>query len=50
MKCKIKRLDILVQQICKHINILESEIKYIKTLKKVQEDQVYFIQGIYKLK
>lgn len=34
IKCEIKRLNVLVQQGCNYIKTLESEMKYIKTLKK----------------
>ncbi len=46
MKCKIKRLAILVQQGCNRIKVLESEIKYIETLEKTQKDQVRIVKGI----
>ncbi len=46
MKCEIKRLDVLVQQGCKRIKALEAEMKYIKTLEKAREDQVWIIKGI----
>ena len=47
MKCKIKRLAILVQQGCNRIKTLESEIKYIETLEKAREDQVRIVKGIH---
>ena len=46
MKCKINRLAILVQQGCNRIKALESEMKYIETLEKAQEDQVRIVKGI----
>ena len=46
MKCKIKRLAILVQQGCNRIKALESEMKYIETLEKAREDQVRIVKGI----
>ena len=44
IKYKIKCLNIFIQQGCNRIKALESKMKYIKTLEKVQEDQVCIIK------
>ncbi len=46
IKYEIKRLDVLVQQGCNRIKALESEIKYIETLEKAQQDQVRIVKSI----